>query len=73
MTNVVIVHTDDTEAYRRSWVVEFSADGVDPPGDSLPAHAALVAFETEPNVYRGLWTYERDRVEQIDAYVEREF
>jgi hypothetical protein len=69
----VIVHTDDTEAYRRSWVVKFSADGVDPPGDSLPAHAALVAFETKPNVYRGLWTYERDRVERIDAYVEREF
>ena len=76
----VIVHAGTTHEYRRSWVVLFTpetATGDASGGDIAAADAcnpvALVALETGPNVWQSMWTYDRDRVERIKAYVEERF
>jgi hypothetical protein len=69
----VVVHTGDTDPYRRSWVVAFTP-GETSPGDSDdPTHAALVARETGPNVWRGMWTYDATRVSRLNSYIDAEF
>lgn len=70
----VTVHAGDHEEYRRSWVVLFDppdADGATAAPDS--GHVALVAVETGPNVWRGTWTYDPDRVGRIRSYLDRHF
>ncbi|MCQ4334251.1 histidine kinase [Natronomonas sp. F2-12] len=71
----VVVHSGDTEPYGRSWVVAFSpeTDGTHSPVDTEPTHAALVAIEIGPNVWRGLWTYDSPRVERILSHIDQEF
>jgi hypothetical protein len=71
----VHVHSDDTEAYRRSWVVAFrSGDRRSPiETEAEPTHAALVAIEVGPNVWRGVWTYDSNRVDRIQSYVKQKF
>lgn len=76
----VVVHAGTTHEYRRSWVVLFTPDadtGDASGGDIAAADAcnpvALVAIETGPNVWRSMWTYDRDRVERIKAYVGDQF
>jgi hypothetical protein len=62
----VTVHAGESREYRRSWVVSFvPADGDD--------HVALTAVEVGANEWRGTWTYDPDRVERIDAYLETRF
>jgi len=41
-----------------------------PQDDSLP-HAALVAIEVESRTWKGLWTYDREKVKKINNYIER--
>jgi hypothetical protein len=63
----VTPHSGTQEEYRRSWVVVFTP----PQNDSTGGHVALVAVETGPNVWRGMWTYDPARVSRVDAYLER--
>jgi hypothetical protein len=78
----VTVHAGDNEEYHHSWTVVFNPDGggidtADSAGtsddDTAAGHAALVAVETGPNVWRGFWTYDPDRVRSVDEYLQRNF
>lgn len=76
----VTIHAGTTHEYRRSWVVLFTPDsdtGDASGGDITAADAcnpvALVAVETGPNIWRSMWTYDRDRVEGVKAYVNDRF
>jgi len=64
----VTVHANDSAELRRLWFVVFV-----PPADSPADHIALVAEETGPNVWRGLWTYDPDLVRRIQTYVREQF
>jgi hypothetical protein len=59
----VQIHEGESAPYRDSWCVVFRP----PPGQR--GHAALVAVRTGEGVWRGAWTYDRERVEDLDAYV----
>lgn len=69
----VQVHSNDTEAHRRSWVLAFTPDDGTPRSGTEPTHAALVAIEVGPNVWRGIWTYDNARVERIQSYIKQHF
>lgn len=69
----VRAHSGDTEAYRRSWVVAFCPEENHLSADSEPTHAALVAVEIGPNVWRGVWTYDSTRVQRVQSYIKHEF
>lgn len=60
-------HSGTREEYRRSWVVVFTP----PKDDTTDVHAALVAVETSPNVWRGMWTYDPGHVSRVNAYLTR--
>lgn len=61
----VTVHSGSHEEYRRSWVVVFTP----PQDDTTDGQVALVAIETGRNVWRGMWTYEPERVSRVNEYV----
>ena len=67
----VTVHAGDHEEYHRPWVVVFTPDQSD--NGSSTSHAALVAVETRPNLWRGVWTYDPALVEDVEAYVRLRF
>lgn len=69
----VVVHGGDTEPYRRSWVVAFSPGDSPTPVEGAPTHAALVALEIGPNVWRGVWTYDSTSVEGLVSYIDQAF
>lgn len=56
----VTIHTGRSERYQNSWFVVFT-----PPRDRGEEAAALVAVETDKNVWRSRWTYSRDHVDSI--------
>lgn len=58
------VHTGTSEDYRHSWCVVFN------PAREEDTAAALVAVETGPNEWRGMWTYDPERVHRIDRYLD---
>jgi len=63
------VHANDDPELRRLWFVVYR-----PPesvGDTEPV--ALIATETGPNVWRGLWTYDPERVDRVQQYIRRRF
>jgi hypothetical protein len=62
----VTVHTGTSTDYRQSWCVVFVPENPD------GTHAALVALETDQNVWRGMWTYDPERVRRVDRYLERQ-
>jgi hypothetical protein len=64
------VHSDNTDAYRRSWIVAFRPNEEQRSAEREPTHAALVAIEIGPNVWRGLWTYAPARTNRIQSYIE---
>lgn len=64
----VTVHANDSPELRRLWFVVFT-----PPADSPADHVALIAEETGRNVWRGLWTYDPDRVQRVQSYVRDSF
>lgn len=61
----VTVHGGDSAEYRRCWFVVYV------PTEPGVEAAALVAEEVAPNEWYGAWTFDRDRVDRIDRYVER--
>lgn len=66
------VHGDDSDVYRNAWFVIYRPDDLENP-PTEEGGAALVALETEPRVWDGFWTYDDDRVDEIEAYVDRTF
>jgi DICT domain-containing protein len=64
----VTVHGGESRRYRRSWFVAF-----DPPAGAATDPAALVALESESNVWEATWTYDRRRVERIRRHVVEHF
>lgn len=67
----VHVHEGQSEEYRRSWVVVFTPPEQE--SSSANGHVALVAVETGPNVWRGIWTYDPVHVTRINAYMNQRF
>lgn len=70
------VHGGHDEPFRRSWVVVFQPPG-DERGDDRRSRkhdeagpAALLAWETEPRRWRGVWTYRPALVAEVAATVE---
>ena len=63
------VHANDDPELRRLWFVVYT------PPESLPSAEpiALIATETGPNVWRGLWTYDAGRVDRVQQYVRKTF
>ena len=63
------VHANDDPELRRLWFVVYT------PPESLSSvePIALIATETGPNVWRGLWTYDADRVDRTRSYVKNNF
>lgn len=60
------VHTGTSSEYRNGWfVVHRPADLTAP--DATPA--ALVCRETAPRIWDGFWTFDPDRVVEIDEYI----
>ena len=68
----VEIHADRSPELRRLWFVVFQ-----PPATVSAASphgpVALIAEETETNVWRGLWTYDADRVQRVQSYVREAF
>lgn len=64
----VTVHEGSSTAYRRSWVVLFQ-----PPDNASKGPVALVSVEIDANVWRGLWTYDADRVSRLQSYLTSAF
>jgi hypothetical protein len=60
------VHGGTSDEYRNCWCVVFH-----PEDGSKPA--ALVAHQRDANRWKGFWTYDPERIERIDAYLERTF
>lgn len=69
----VTVHEGSSTAYQRSWVVLFQPPDADRvrTGDAGPV--ALVAVETDANVWRGTWTYDADRVSRLESHLRDAF
>lgn len=68
----VTVHADDSEPYRRSWVLVFTP----PAGDTAETDARSVALVAEligDNRWRGMWTYDPDLVSGVRSYMRRQF
>ncbi|WP_299235752.1 DICT sensory domain-containing protein [Natronomonas sp.] len=61
------VHPGRDEHYRRSWFVVFS------PSTPEADPAALLAVETDPSVWRSMWTYDPDTVRRIRRRIDRRF
>jgi len=75
-----VIHGGDTPDFTDSWFVVYcpsegpqSVD-VDPGSDlkrGIEGGVGLLAVETEPRVWRGLWTFDADRVQTLNRYIER--
>lgn len=60
--DVLTVHADDGEEYRRSWFLTFESP-------ERGADAALVAWEVEDNVWDGAWTFDEETVAAVGNYL----
>lgn len=75
-----VIHGGDTRDFTDSWFVVYrppegprSVD-VDPGGDlkrGIEGGVGLLAVETEPRVWRGVWTFDPDQVMAMNRYIER--
>ena len=75
-----VIHAGDTTDFTDSWFVVYrppegphSVD-VNPGSDlkrGIEGGVGLLAVETEPRVWRGLWTFDADRVRSMNRYIER--
>ncbi|WP_123624029.1 hypothetical protein [Halorubrum sp. CSM-61] len=75
-----VIHGGDTRDFTDSWFVVYrppegphSID-VDLGSDlkrGIEGGVGLLAVETEPRVWRGVWTFEPDRVRSVNRYIER--
>lgn len=62
----VHVHRGRSREYRKTWVVSYR------PATDGGRHAALVAYERSREVWDGCWTFDADRVRDIDEYMTAE-
>lgn len=67
------VHDGVSTEYRQSWVVLFQPPDPSLTDDTRTEPVALVAIEIDANVWRGLWTYDADRVSRIQSYLTHAF
>lgn len=67
-----VVHANGDPELRRLWFVVFQPP-MSPQSDSSVEPIALIAEETGANVWRGMWTHDPERVQQIQTYVRRNF
>ena len=66
----VTAHAGYGDGYSDSWFVVF-----DPPAEAMGPHTtpvALLALETEPRVWRGVWTFRPDAVAELASVIRRE-
>jgi len=72
--------TPDDPDFSDSWFVVYRPPEGPHPAESDPESdlkrgteggVALLAVETESRVWRGLWTFEADRVSRVNRYIER--
>jgi len=75
-----VIHGGDTRDFTDSWFVVYrppegpQAVDVGPGSDlkrGVEGGVGLLAVETEPRIWRGLWTFEPDRVRLMNRYIER--
>lgn len=69
----VTVHDGSSTAYRRSWVVLFQPRDGSHTDTARDGPVALVAVEIDDNVWRGLWTYDPDRVSRLQSHMKHTF
>jgi len=75
-----VIHAGDGRDFTDSWFVVYrppegphSAES-DPESDlkrGIEGGVGLLAVETEPRVWRGLWTFDAGRVSRVNRYIER--
>ena len=75
-----VIHAGDDPDFTDSWFVVYrppegphSAES-DPESDlkrGIEGGVGLLAVETEPRTWRGLWTFDSDRVSRMNRYIER--
>ncbi|MGQ3330241.1 hypothetical protein [Halorubrum sp. FL23] len=75
-----VIHGGDTPDFTDSWFVVYrppegpQSIDADPGSDlkeGIENGVGLLAIETEPRVWRGLWTFDPDRVQSVNRYIER--
>jgi hypothetical protein len=75
-----VIHAGDDPDFTDSWFVVYRPpEGIhpaesDPDSDlvrGVEGGVGLLAVETEPRVWRGLWTFDADRVSRVNRYIER--
>ncbi|KKF39992.1 hypothetical protein FK85_24210 [Halorubrum saccharovorum] len=75
-----VIHAGDTRDFTDSWFVVYRPPGgpqsvdVDSGSDltrGIEGGVGLLAVEVEPRTWRGLWTFEPDRVQSMNRYIER--
>ena len=75
-----VIHAGDGPDFTDSWFVVYRPPEGPHPAESNPESdlvrgieggVGLLAVETEPRVWRGLWTFEADRLSQVNRYIER--
>jgi hypothetical protein len=75
-----VIHAGDDPDFTDSWFVVYRPPEGPHPAESDPdsdlvrgveGGVGLLAVETEPRVWRGLWTFDADRVSRLNRYIER--
>jgi hypothetical protein len=75
-----VIHAGDDPDFTDSWFVLYRPPEGPHPAESDPSSdlvrgveggVGLLAVETEPRVWRGLWTFDADRVSRVNRYIER--
>ncbi|WP_324666186.1 hypothetical protein [Haloarcula sediminis] len=69
----VTIHNGSSLAYHRSWVVLFQPPAERCTERDCDGPVALVAVEIDDNVWRGLWTYDADRVSRLKSHLTHVF
>ncbi|WP_283403745.1 hypothetical protein [Halorubrum sp. DM2] len=75
-----VIHAGDDPDFIDSWFVVYRPPEGPHPAESGPESdlkrgieggVGLLAVETEPRVWRGLWTFDVDRLSRLNRYIER--
>ncbi|MDG5777842.1 DICT sensory domain-containing protein [Haloarculaceae archaeon H-GB1-1] len=63
----VAVHAEDADEIGRFWIVAFDGAGDD------DAKCGLLATETAPGAFDGIWAYDPDLIDDVDAYLRKTY
>ncbi|TKX47662.1 hypothetical protein EXE41_03660 [Halorubrum sp. SD690R] len=75
-----VIHAGNDPDFTDSWFVVYRppegphSAASDPSSDlkrGVEGGVGLLAVETEPRVWRGLWTFDADRISRVNRYIER--